>query len=86
MEAGQDSDLDMPTDSSLSPVPSTLLSSSLSREKLNSSHNARGVQPSKETNKSSTHREEEEQVDPYYRPSPTDAFSFHSVCSVVAFL
>ncbi|XP_052373322.1 sperm-associated antigen 17 isoform X2 [Oncorhynchus keta] len=62
MEAGQDSDLDMPTDSSLSPVPSTFLSSSLSREKLNSSHSARGVQPSKETNKSSTHREEEEQT------------------------
>ncbi|XP_031675388.1 sperm-associated antigen 17 isoform X3 [Oncorhynchus kisutch] len=62
MEAGQDSDLDMPTESSLSPVPSTLLSSSLSREKLNSSHSARGVQPSKETNKSSTHREEEEQT------------------------
>ncbi|KAM9397205.1 sperm-associated antigen 17 isoform 6-T6 [Salvelinus alpinus] len=62
MEAGQDSDPDMPTDSSLSPVPSTLLSSSLSRKKLNSSHSAKGEQPSKETNTSPTHREEEEQT------------------------
>ncbi|XP_045065575.1 sperm-associated antigen 17 isoform X3 [Coregonus clupeaformis] len=62
MQAGQDSDLDMPTDSSLSPAPSTLLSSSFSNKKLNSSHSSKGVEPPRETNKSPTPREEKEQT------------------------
>ncbi|CAB1327537.1 unnamed protein product, partial [Coregonus sp. 'balchen'] len=48
--------------SSLSPAPSTLLSSSFSNKKLNSSHSSKGVEPPRETNKSPTPREEKEQT------------------------